>query len=225
MLASLIWKRGSRRTPQRIPSVDAKTIAMIRRSGVSWWVARYKDGREIAEWKTTTDRVPFDVLRTPLTVNARASRWEEIDKDGLTGVALACPNGRVAVVEAPRDHAVFQLKLGRAFINASQQRTLDAHIIGALMPASKTGHALVWAYETHPHPYTADLDYPDGRCSLCALTKEWCSGRDLQTEIGTDGSIALVGRFYQLHSFEDNVTSMRYMKIGPLNLDVQGLVL
>lgn len=95
--------------------------ALIRSSGRSWWQVRYAGGKVISEW----DTIPSLVLR-----NARGSRWEQLDKRGLRGVRLLCPNGRAAELETNRDYALFQFKIGGFKVGSGHYA--DAHLIGAV---------------------------------------------------------------------------------------------
>lgn len=186
--------------------MNPATIAMVRASGRSWWVAHYRDGRELAEWKTAGQMVsnsPMAKLLGPLGVVPGTTRWEEAPKDGMIGLALVTPLGHTAVVKVERDHALFQLKVGRMMLGRGH--SLDAHVIGAVTGAD--GSAACWAYETRPHPYMPALDTDDQRCTTCALKAGECSG--------TTG--------LALHGFADNVAPMRYMHIGTLSLELQGV--
>jgi hypothetical protein len=185
--------------------VDAKTIAMVRRSGRSWWVARYRDGREIAEWYTGSKLAA--ALGSPLVVKPNTSRWEEVPKDGLIGLAMVCPNGQVCVLEAQRDRALFQLKAGRMTVTGPDRgHYTDAHVIGSIGP---NGSADCWAFEYMPHTYVARIaGTPGDRCVTCGLGPEICTGRDPRNVV----------------RFRDDPLNMAYRNIGPLHLDVLGVV-
>lgn len=75
----------------------------VRLSGRPWWQARYLDGKVVSEW----DTIPNLILR-----NGSRSRWEELSRVGLRGLALICPDGQYAALEAKRDYALFQFKVG-----------------------------------------------------------------------------------------------------------------
>lgn len=121
--------------------------AMIRRSGRSWWQARYSSGKILNEWDTLTDKV-----RLP-TGAGRSSRWEEAPKEGMVGLRLLCPNGVAGELEAPEGHRFFQLKAGGMDVGmgftggvAGVKRFCDAHIIGVVEDGE--GNCLCRAWET-----------------------------------------------------------------------------
>lgn len=103
----------------------------IRTSGRSWWVAQYRDGTTLAEWET----IPL-VKRLILPLNPKQgarSRWEEARKDGMIGLRLFCPDGRVGGLEAKRDHLLFQLKVAKENVGtggAPSGHEILAHVIG-----------------------------------------------------------------------------------------------
>lgn len=216
--------------------MNAATVAMVRASGRSWWVAHYRDGKELPEWHTanmergaqldelqptrvTSKYKLRSIIRTPLTVNPRTTRWEEVSKDNLVGLALVCPNGKLAVIEANRDHALFQLKTGGISIGigGGGGRTITAHVIGA---ALDDGSAHCWAYEYAAHPYLHNDDAPDDRCRYCNMAARYCSGATQGVVMLPDGSVLPGGRLVE---FIDSFPTMQYMRIGLLNLDVQGV--
>jgi len=119
--------------------------AMIRKSGRSWWQARYSDGRVISEWNTLTGKI-----RLPLGLG-RSSRWEEIPKEKMVGLRLLCPNGMCGELEAPEGCRFIQLKQGFIFIDvgfggAPGGRYCAAHIIGVI--TDDKGNCFCRAWET-----------------------------------------------------------------------------
>jgi hypothetical protein len=121
--------------------------AMIRRSGRSWWQARYSTGKVLSEWDTLTDKV-----RLPISAG-NSSRWEEIPKEGMVGIRLLCPNGMAGELEAPKGFRFFQLKAGGMDVGlgftggiADTRQFCDAHIIGVVEDAE--GNCLCRAWET-----------------------------------------------------------------------------
>lgn len=121
--------------------------AMIRRSGRSWWQARYSDGKTLAEWDTLTDKV-----RLP-TGLGKSSRWEEAPKLGMVGLRLLCPNGMAGELEAPEGYRFFQLKAGSMDVGigftggvTGVKQFCDAHIIGVV--EDDEGNCLCRAWET-----------------------------------------------------------------------------
>lgn len=122
-------------------------LAMIVRSGRSWWQARYITGKVLSEWDTLTDKI-----RLPLG-KGNSSRWEEIPKQGMVGLRLLCPNRLVAELEAPEGFRFFQLKAGGMDVGfgfaggiKSIRRFCDAHIIGVVEDAE--GNCFCRAWET-----------------------------------------------------------------------------
>ena len=118
--------------------------AMICNSGRSWWEARYSNGRTLAEWDTLQSKI-----RLPLGLG-RSSQWENVNKDGMIGLRLLCPNGRAAELEAPEGHKFIQLKAGTldiGFGGAQGGRFCDAHIIGVVRDTI-TGDCFCRAWET-----------------------------------------------------------------------------
>jgi len=118
--------------------------AMIRRSGRSWWQARYSNGHVLSEWDTLTAK-----LLLPIS-NGKSSRWEEIEKGGMVGLRLLCPNGMAGELEAPEAHRFFQLKAGGITIGmgvggGGNNRFCDAHIIGVVLDIE--GSCLCRAWE------------------------------------------------------------------------------
>jgi len=122
-------------------------VAMIRRSGRSWWQARYSSGKILSEWNTLTDKVGLPLGK------GSSSRWEEIPKKGMVGIRLLCPNGMAGELEAPEGFRFFQLKAGGMDVGigftggaTGVRRFCDAHIIGVVEDAD--GNCLCRAWET-----------------------------------------------------------------------------
>jgi hypothetical protein len=115
--------------------------AMIIHSGRSWWQARFSDGGVLSECDTLTDKI-----RLPLGIG-RSSQWENINKDGMIGLRLLCPNGQAGELEAPEGHKFFQLKAGGmdiGFGGTKGGRYCDAHIIGVVKDASGSCFCRAW---------------------------------------------------------------------------------
>jgi hypothetical protein len=122
--------------------------AMIRASGRSWWQARYFSGRVVSEWDTAFSKVLF-----PIVLASKTSRWEEVEKKGMVGLRLLCPNGMCGELEAPEGFRFFQLKsggigVGIGFTGPAEKvtRYCDAHIIGVVEDTE--GNCLCRAWET-----------------------------------------------------------------------------
>lgn len=122
--------------------------AMIKRSGRSWWQARFTNGKIISEWDTLGSKLPL-----PLAHFGHLSKWEDIPKKGMVGLRLLCPNGMAGELEAPGGYRFFQLKAGGIDVgigftggDASVRRFCDAHIIGVVEDAE--GNCLCRAWET-----------------------------------------------------------------------------
>jgi len=119
--------------------------AMIKRSGRSWWQARYTNGKTLAEWDTLTGK-----LLLP-GGNGKSSRWEEVPKKGMIGLRLLCPSGMAGELEAPEGHRFFQLKIGGVGVGMGAggggvHRFCDAHIIGVVTDIK--GNCFCRAWET-----------------------------------------------------------------------------
>jgi len=102
----------------------------VRATGRSWWQARYRDGAIVSEWGTLPGISARVLLPGPMRDSGWRSRWEETTKDGMVGLRLLCPNGEVGELEASRDHALFQFKVGVASV--TQGHSISAHVIGAI---------------------------------------------------------------------------------------------
>lgn len=153
--------------------IDPVIIAMIRRSGRSWWQAIYKDGRVLSEWDTlsTLPRLPLG--------DSSSSHWESVNKDGMVGLRLLCPNGMCGHLKAPEGHRFIQLKAAHLDIGpGGASRGIDAHIIGVIMDTNGNCFCRSWEYQSR-----------------------------------------------QLIEFYDNVFQMKYLNIGKLSLEVQGVKL
>lgn len=83
----------------------------------------------MAEWDTIPGIGRF-LLPLFAKNNGRKSRWEEITKTGLCGLRLLCPNGQAGELEAARDHALFQLKIGTFQVGRGTE--CEAHLIGVI---------------------------------------------------------------------------------------------
>lgn len=181
------------------PQLDRAARQMVLRSGRSWWMVRYADGRILHEWDTLQPEKSGRGLTgeekrslgglvvegfkshlwLPVASQGNTSRWEDIPKRGMRGLYLVCPVGQpgVAALEANGDYLFFQLKVGVATINTGGSSTAcKAHIIGKVI--ADNGNCICYAWE-----------YEKGK-----ITR-----------------------------FEDNVTNMAYEGIGRLNLDPVGL--
>ena len=121
---------------------------MIKRSGRSWWEVRYIDGRVLSEWDTLQGET-----RLPLGVG-RSSRWEEIQKYGMVGIRLLCPNGMAGELEGILGTQFFQLKAGGMTVGigysgkaGSVERFCDAHIIGAVEDIAGNCFCRAWEHK------------------------------------------------------------------------------
>ena len=114
----------------------------IRESGRSWWQARYRDGRVVSEWATTSEpqtAFPFQ--------GGESSRWEELDRKGLIGLRLLCPDGSIGELAAAREGSLFQFKIGGITVGGpSPHQWCSAHVIGAVLDAD--GRSVCRAWET-----------------------------------------------------------------------------
>lgn len=120
---------------------------MIRRSGRSWWQVRYIDGKVLSEWETLQSG-----MKLPIGAG-NSSRWEEINKFGIVGIRLLCPNGIAAELEGSLGTQFIQLKAGGIDVAfgftgkvKGVNRFCDAHIIGAILDAE--GNCFCRAWET-----------------------------------------------------------------------------
>jgi len=124
--------------PQQI---DPTIAAMIRRSQRSWWQAIYQDGRILSEWDTISTG-----LRNPLG-DQRASHWELVNKTGMVGLRLLCPNGMCGHLKAPAEYRFFQLKAAHISVGAGQvEQATDAHIIGVITDLKGSCFCRAWEY-------------------------------------------------------------------------------
>ena len=113
-------------------------IDLIRHSGRSFWQARYRDGRVISEWETGIGKIQL-----PITLG-HTSRWESVDKTGMIGLRLLCPDGMAGELESKEDYKFFQLKCG----SVGNGRQTTAHIIGVVI--NPEGDCICRAWETTP---------------------------------------------------------------------------
>ena len=128
--------------PQKIDPAD---FAKIRRSGQSWWQARYSSGKVLSEWETTTTGLILPDGRPPQGPNT--SRWEGVDKDGMVGLRLLCPNGMCGELEAPEGHLFIQLKLSMFQVGSKEaSRSTLAHIIGVITDPDGRCFCRAWEY-------------------------------------------------------------------------------
>ena len=118
--------------------MNTLTKQMLKVSGRSWWQCRYSNGRVLSEWDTLTGRILL-----PRPEDGGTSRWEDIDKKGMIGLRLICPNGMVGELEAPEGCKFFQLKVAVAQV-AHGSKVL-AHIIGVVENAN--GNCLCRAWD------------------------------------------------------------------------------
>lgn len=192
---------------------------MIAASGLSWWEARYSDGREVAEW----DSIGGGNALLPTREGAAHSRWEEIDHTGLRSLRLICPDGRAGAITVKRDNALWQLKLGEVALFGGTGRRRVAHLIGGLTCDHLTncphggGETVCWAWED------AEYEPVMVRTGNQASDGTW----DLVPKMDAAGNV-LMRRLHKprlVGPFTDNVLNLKYRGIGPLSLDVQGLKL
>ena len=130
------------------PFAFAPIGAMIRASGRSWWQARSRGGRIVSEWDTVVGLIGAATERLPGQLHevGPRSRWEELSKKDLIGLRLLCPNGQVGELEAHRDYALFQLKVGVLKVGWGARALAEAHIIGAI--ENDKGDCMCFAWET-----------------------------------------------------------------------------
>jgi hypothetical protein len=122
------------------PGPELNLLArFVQASARSWWEARWRDGRTLAEWGTLPGISARVLLPGPMRESGWRSRWEEVDKVGMVGLRLLCPNGHVGELEAARDHALFQFKVGAAYAgplhltgSTEVPPHQAAHVIGAI---------------------------------------------------------------------------------------------
>jgi hypothetical protein len=100
-------------------------------TGRPWWQARYRDGRVISEWDTLP-RLAVAALPGQLAALGPRSQWEQLAKVGMIGARLLCPDGTAGEVEARRDHAIFQFKVGQLRINVPRPHLCEAQVIGVV---------------------------------------------------------------------------------------------
>jgi hypothetical protein len=113
---------------------------LVRASGRSWWEARYSRGRVVTEWDVASSAGVLPHL-------VEAGHWDALERDGLVGVRLVCPNGAVAELASRDDHRLFQFKAGgAAAVGGRQLHWCSAQVIGAVVDAS--GACVCRAWET-----------------------------------------------------------------------------
>ena len=118
---------------------------MIRRSGRSWWQARYSNGKVLSEWDTLLSKILLP------SSSPRTSRWEEVPKKGMVGLRLLCPNGIAGELEAPEGFRFFQLKVGYFDVSIGKPgggRSTGAHIIGVVTGVNGDCLCRAWSYKT-----------------------------------------------------------------------------
>lgn len=113
---------------QRIPPAQGPLVARL--AGRAWWVVRYRDGDEIAEWSGTD--------------------WSLLPRKSLLEVRLYCPDGQVAVLGNSEDASdrLFQFKTATATVGADRgtSRTTEQQIIGRLDGTDGQCTAFAWDY-------------------------------------------------------------------------------
>ncbi len=108
-------------------------------AGKSFWVARFRDGKEIAEWQLD---------------------WSLLPRKGLIEVRLHAPNGKVAVLGTTQDapERFFQLKtatVSAALHGGTNSHRTDAHLIGML--TGTDGQCTLYAWEYGPRRLVGPL--------------------------------------------------------------------
>lgn len=187
--------------------------AMIRRSGRSWWQARYSTGKVLSEWDTLSDKVLLPISK------GNSSRWEEIPKKGMVGLRLLCPNGMAGELEAPEGFRFFQLKHGGMDVSLDGSvggRYIDAHIIG--MVVNIEGDCLCRAWESYEM-----ITCPEYESALAVI------GHVVTPEDIKRANINLAalrqrgwGKWkWRLIELRDNIFHMSYRNIGALEVEVQ----
>ena len=119
-LAGFVLKHAS-------PAVASDAARLARRS---WWVARYRDGKEVAEYSGID--------------------WAELPKTGLVQLRLHCPDGMVGVVGNSVDASdrLFQFKIAQAQAGiggGGAGRMTLAQVIGIVNDTA--GNCTLWAWE------------------------------------------------------------------------------
>lgn len=133
--------------------MDVALTAMILASGRPWWQVRYRDGRVVSEWESVGGPPHL-----PLAEVGAGSRWEDLDRRGLIGIRLLCPDGTAAALEAKEDRKLFQFKLGglSATTGGPHRHWCDAAVIGAVLDSE--GRCVCRAWETGPRRLVAFED-------------------------------------------------------------------
>ena len=121
----------------RVPKL---ATVRARFAGRSFWVARFRDGKEIAEWQLD---------------------WSLLPRKGLIEVRLHCPNGQVAVLGNSQDLSdrAFQMKtatVSAALHGGKNSHRTDAHIIGMLTGTG--GQCTLYSWEYGPRRLVGPLE-------------------------------------------------------------------
>lgn len=197
---------------------------MIRLSGRPWWQARYSDGRILSEWDTLN--VPHLRLPLPHDSASGTSRWEEVDKKGMVGLRLLCPNGIAAELEAGEGCQFFQFKHGGidiGFGGLPSRRYTDAYVIGIIRDSSGECYCRAWeeTQQSLNRKGEIELSLMRLRTIMSIPVNNTPANRKLQSRLVRQ--IATMKREWRLIGFFDNVFDMKYKDIGPLKLEVQGV--
>ena len=199
---------------------------MIRMSGRPWWQARFSDGRILAEWQTLN--VPHLKLPLPYDSAGGSSRWEEVDKKGMVGLRLLCPNGMAAELEAGQGCQFFQLKHGRIDIGfgpgAPSRRYTDAYVIGIIRDGN-TGECYCRAWEVIQDSLNrkGEIELAIGRLRTIMAIPVNDTPANRRQERRLLFKLAAMKEQWHLIGFFDNIFNMKYKDIGPLKLEVQGM--
>jgi hypothetical protein len=119
--------------------IAADLAGLVRKSGRAWWQARYSSGRVVCEWDVATGAVLLPYL-------IEAGQWDQLERDGLVGVRLLCPDGSVGELATRNDRRLFQFKVGGVTATGgSQVQWCAAHVIGAVV--DENGHCICRAWE------------------------------------------------------------------------------
>lgn len=196
---------------------------MIRKSGRSWWEARYTSGRVLSEWDTFSGREAS--LKLPLgTVGfgfGNTSRWEEVPKNGMIGLRLLCPNGMAGELEAPDGHRFFQIKHGGIDVptgGGAGRRYTDAHIIGVVK--DDEGTCVCRAWEEYGRVTSPEFEAAE-KIIFQLANKDDISRA--QKDLKRFHRMGFGRSLWRLIEFADNIQHMAYRNIGALNIDVQQL--
>lgn len=132
------------------------TVALIKRSGHSWWQCSYSNGKVLNEWDTSSTKLPFG--------DGRSSKWETVLKDGMVGLRLLCPDGAIGKLETSENCKFFQLKVGRFDVGYDfSRRYCNAHIIGVVIDSDGTCFCKAWEVQNKKliefHDNVFDMKY------------------------------------------------------------------